>query len=132
VADSKRRNPFRIGLIGLVHDHAWWYFERIADVPDAAITCAADANPPLLAKLQGVLGLEDRALYSDPKVMLEREKLDAVLIFAENIRHAELTELAASRGLHVMIEKPMAASRAGAERIVAALQRQWRSTLITR
>ena len=123
MADRKHKNPFRIGLIGLVHDHAWWYFERIADVPDAAITCAADANPPLLAKLQGVLELEDRALYADPKVMLEREKLDAVLIFAENSRHAELTELAASRGLHVMIEKPMASSVAEADRMIAAARK---------
>ena len=123
MADRKPRNPYRIGLIGLVHDHAWWYFERIADVPDAAITCAADANPPLLAKLRGVLGLEDRALYTDPKAMLEREKLDAVLIFAENHRHAELTELAASRGLHVMIEKPMASSVAEADRMIAAARK---------
>jgi predicted dehydrogenase len=123
VADDKTQHPFRIGIIGLVHDHAWWYFERIADVPNAAITCAADANQPLLEKLQGMLGLDSRALYRDPEQMLDREGLEAVLIFAENDRHAELTELAAAKGLHVMIEKPMAASVAEADRMIAAARR---------
>ena len=52
--------------------------------------------------------------------LLEREDLDIVSCTTENARHAEVVEAAAARGLHVLVEKPMAASLAQAERMVAA------------
>ena len=110
----------RIGIIGLVHDHIWNYLAAAKDVPDLEIACGADPNPPLLQKIQKQLGWKDSALYADPAGMLDREKLDACLIFTESSRHADLTELCARRGLHVMVEKPMALNVAHAQRMIRA------------
>src|ERR671925_631231 len=60
-----------------------------------------------------------------------REDGRAVLVAAaddnvcgsENNRHAELVEAAAARGLHIMVEKPMAATYAQARRMLAAAAR---------
>jgi predicted dehydrogenase len=55
--------------------------------------------------------------YSD---MLDKEQLDAVYVYADNALGAELTTMAAERGLHVMTEKPLAATLAQAEQMTIA------------
>ena len=110
----------RIGIIGLVHDHLWWYLESARGSADARITCAADPHAHLREKLGTTMGLEPGCLYADYRQMLSREKLDACLVFTENALHAEVTEACAARGLHVMVEKPIASSLQDADRMLKA------------
>jgi predicted dehydrogenase len=48
--------------------------------------------------------------YADYKEMLDKEELDAVIINLPHKLHRESTELCARRGIHVLCEKPMAAT----------------------
>ena len=52
--------------------------------------------------------------------MLNHDSLDAVYIFASNLQGEKLATAAANKGLHVLIEKPMAASFDGATAMVQA------------
>jgi predicted dehydrogenase len=106
----------KIGVVGLVHDHVWGILSQFAKIEGAKVTCAADVNPPLLEKVKGQ-GLKTYESYED---MFSKENLDAVIVYTENSRHAEVTELAAEKGLHVMVEKPMAATFKQAERMMKA------------
>jgi predicted dehydrogenase len=115
--------PLSLGIIGLVHDHLWWYLDSSKSIPDARISCAADPHPHLRQKLGAVLGLEPGSLYEDYRTMLDRERLDACLVFVENARHAEVMEECARRGLAVMVEKPIASSLADADRMLRAAER---------
>jgi len=54
--------------------------------------------------------------------MLDSEQLDAVYMFSDNAAAPELTEMATSRRLHLLVEKPMAADLAGADRMLADAQ----------
>jgi predicted dehydrogenase len=54
--------------------------------------------------------------------MLDKVELDAVYIYADNATSAILAEVAASSGVHVMVEKPMAANLSGADHMLAAAQ----------
>lgn len=45
--------------------------------------------------------------YTDVDLMLEREKPDALFICVPPFAHADLEEKAASRGIHLMVEKPL-------------------------
>jgi predicted dehydrogenase len=45
--------------------------------------------------------------YNDVDLMLEREKPDALFICVPPFAHADLEEKAASRGIHLMVEKPL-------------------------
>ena len=58
------------------------------------------------------------AVYDDPEELLEREELDFVDIITDVDRHAPLTKLAASRGLAVICQKPMAPNLRTAEAMV--------------
>jgi predicted dehydrogenase len=73
---------------------------------------------------QALLGRFEREFhgrpYSNPETMLDSEELDAVYLYADNASGSELTELATSRGLHVLVEKPMSATLSGAEKMLAA------------
>jgi predicted dehydrogenase len=73
--------------------------------------------------------------YGDFYAMLDAEKLDAVVIATPPDTHAEYTIAAARRGLHVLLEKPMAldldqcdaiARAAGERKVVIALSHEKR------
>lgn len=106
----------KIGVIGLVHDHVWGILNQFGKVPEAELTCAADVNEPLLSKVRA-LGVKTYRSYD---TLLAKEEIDAVIVCTENSRHAEITELAAEKGLHVMVEKPIAANLEQAESMLRA------------
>jgi predicted dehydrogenase len=114
---------FTIGIAGLVHDHLWWYLESAKKIPDARIAAAADPHPHLRERLGGICGVPASSLYADYREMLEKEKLDACLVFTENAMHAAVTEACAKKGLHVMVEKPIAGSLADADRMLKSAAR---------
>jgi predicted dehydrogenase len=113
-------NAFRIGLAGLQHDHLWGYLRGVHGAPGARIVAAADPHAHLRERAAKIAGIPAAGLYEDHFDMLEKEQLDACLVFAANSRHAELTESCARRGLHVMVEKPIASDLRGADRMLEA------------
>ena len=62
------------------------------------------------------------AVYDDPEALLDAQTLDFADVVTDVDTHAKFTRLAAGRGLPVICQKPMAASLADAERMVAETQ----------
>jgi predicted dehydrogenase len=60
------------------------------------------------------------AVYDDPEELFGREQLDFVDVITDVDSHASLVTLAASHGLPVICQKPMAPSLGEAKRMVAA------------
>ena len=114
-------NIFRIGVIGFAHMHVNHLVERFAAHPQAELTACADTQPlvPELRTAHYTRGwnlrhaLEDLGMpkaYDDYLKMLDQEKLDIVVCCSENAQHPAVVEACAHKGVHVMIEKPMASS----------------------
>jgi UDP-N-acetylglucosamine 3-dehydrogenase len=59
-------------------------------------------------------------VYTDYLELFESEELDAVSVCTPNLYHAPISIAAARAGLHVLCEKPMAASEADALRMITA------------
>jgi len=118
----------RLGVVGLVHDHVWGLLREFRELKGVEIVAAADRNRPLLVKAKESFG--PAQVYEDYEQMLMKEKLDAVLACTENSRHAEVVEAACEKGLHVMMEKPMSATLAQAERIVKASERHGMKVMV--
>ncbi len=110
---------YRIGVAGLTHDHVWGNLENLAESDKAELAAVADPNRPLLDR---VTQQHKCAAYTDIGEMIDREPLDAVYVFCDNAQGADVAVEAARRGLHVMVEKPMAATREGADRMIAAAE----------
>lgn len=104
----------KIGVIGLVHDHVWGALGEFGKIKTAEVTCVSDVNEPLLARAKE-LGI--KTAYKSYEELLSKEDLNAVIVYTENSLHADVTELAAEKGLHVMVEKPMAANLEQAKRM---------------
>ena len=67
--------------------------------------------------------------YTDYRKMFEREPLDAVVIATPPQTHAEIAIAAANRGVHVLLEKPMAVTTRECDAIIRAAEE--RKTLVT-
>lgn len=111
---------YRIGVLGLTHDHVWGNLRDLLGTRHGLLTAAADPNKELLerAKLEF-----DCTTYKDFNTLLSRERLDAVYLFGDNLSSPEMGEAAAAKGLHILVEKPMAADLLGADRLLAAARR---------
>jgi predicted dehydrogenase len=65
----------------------------------------------------------DIHFYTDYRKLLDQEKLDAVFVTSPDHLHEEMTLAALDRGLHVFLEKPMAITIEGCDRILAAARK---------
>ena len=110
---------YRVGVLGLTHDHVWGNLEQLVALPNATLVAAADPHTELQKTVHDRF---DCTTYSDYEDMLDSQELDAVYIFSDNATGTELCQLAASRSLHILIEKPLAATLAGADEALAAVR----------
>src|SRR5579862_7146417 len=111
---------YRVGVAEMVHDHVWGELGHWKELPNAQIVAAADKNQPLRDKVKSEYGVS--RLYEDWREMLEKEEMDILQVASANSDHAEIVEEAASRQIHVICEKPMAARLSQANRMVAAAE----------
>ncbi|MEM1443622.1 MAG: Gfo/Idh/MocA family oxidoreductase, partial [Verrucomicrobiota bacterium] len=109
----------RIATLGLHHDHVWSNLQQLQETGQAELVAAADTDEELLAKYSAEF---PGKTYSSYEELLESESLDAVYIFASNRLSEDLTVMACQRGLHCLVEKPMASTLAGAEKMVRAAE----------
>lgn len=107
----------RIITLGLHHDHVWGNLEELAATGRAELAGAADTDTELLGKYRDRFPGATTESYDE---LLSQEGLTAAYIFGSNKLSEDLTVKACERGLHCLVEKPMAATLAGAGRMFAA------------
>jgi predicted dehydrogenase len=105
--------PTRLAVAGLTHGHVWGLLEQWAAQPEVELVAVADPTP----LLDNARARFQRA-YVDWQRMLDAESPDVVLACADNRTSAAIAIAAMQRGAHVMVEKPMAADLADAERML--------------
>ncbi|UCH33301.1 MAG: Gfo/Idh/MocA family oxidoreductase [Armatimonadota bacterium] len=104
----------KIGILSFAHMHAGSYARCLNSLPNAQLVGIADDD-----KQRG----KEMARQFETTCM-DRDKLlkqvDAVIVTAENARHADWVLPAAKAGTHVLCEKPIAADVADGKRIIDA------------
>jgi predicted dehydrogenase len=110
----------RIGVVGIGIYARDTMVPRLRATGRAEVVAISRRTPELLSLAQEKLGV-DKA-YTDWREMLENTELDAVLVTTANSAHCEPTVTALRRGLHVLVEKPMAITSADAGAMVRAAQ----------
>ena len=101
--------PLRVGVAGLVHTHVHWILGR-AKTGDIEIVGIAEANRELAERYLKQYDLPLSLLYPTLDEMLDKAKPEAVTAFNTILGHLEVVEKCAPRGIHVMVEKPLAVS----------------------
>jgi len=120
--------PFRLAIAGLSHDHVK-EFHR-SPLQHIELVGVAEPNAALRAAFAAEHRLAPQIMFADLPAMLDTAKPEAVCAFGSIFDHLAVVEACAPRGIHVMVEKPLAVSPAHAERM-AALARQHGIHLIT-
>jgi predicted dehydrogenase len=111
----------RVGIIGM------GFFALISHIPNfkavdqAEIVAIARRNPERLSLAKTLVEVDKG--YTDWHEMLEKESLDAVVICTPHDVHFEPTMAALERGLHVLLEKPVALVSQEAWSIAAAAEK---------
>lgn len=114
-------SPARIVLAGLSHDHVNWYFNRPAR-GDVELVGVYEPDPALVQRFVQKRGLRPELVYGDLGQMLDAVRPQAAMAFGSIYDHLAVVEACAPRGVHVMVEKPLAVSVAHAERMAALAQ----------
>src|SRR5512136_2052012 len=111
-------NKVRLGIIGLgnIGQHHFGYLSA-GKVDRAEVVAVSDA---VAAKLEKYKPLKT---FTDGEELLRSGLADAVIIATPHYQHTTLGIAALKHGLHVMVEKPISAHKADAERLIAAHQR---------
>jgi len=105
----------RLGIIGLgnIGHHHFGYLTA-GKVSRAEVVAVSDA---VAAKLEKYKPLKT---FTDGEELMRSGLVDAVIIATPHYQHTTLGIAALQRGLHVMVEKPISAHKADAERLIAA------------
>lgn len=117
---SDENRSLSVGMVGLSHLHPRSYVPLIAALPGLKLAAVADANA---AVLDGFVKDVPVRGYSDWREMIEKERLDLALLFLPHSECPDAAVACAERGIHLVVEKPMAASAAGCRRIVEAARK---------
>ena len=112
-------DPVRIGVVGLVHGHVGWILGR-EERGDVEVVGIAEADHELAREFADRFGFDMDMVYSSVDAMLEDTRPEAITVFTNIFDHLAVTQAAAQRGIHVMVEKPLAISLDHANRMKAA------------
>ena len=104
----------RIAVIGLFHGMN--HVRSIVNCDEAKLVAMCDLKEKYRqdAEKYGV------PFYQDFHKMLDKEELDGVVLAIPNNLHAPFTEECGKRGLHALVEKPIASTIEDADRIIEA------------
>ena len=109
--------PFRLGLVGMGNIGRWHHGYLVqGKVQRAELTAVCDSS----ANLEGYRPLKT---FEDPDALFGSGEIDGVIIATPHYQHTTLGIAALEAGLHVMVEKPISAHKADAERLIAASAR---------
>ena len=109
-ATEKENVPLRVALAGLVHGHAFGFFDQFQKRADLQVVGIAEADRQLVAQFAKKYGLAPGLLYSDLEEMLKATHPQAVLAYTNTYDHRRVVEICARYGVPVMMEKPLAVS----------------------
>jgi predicted dehydrogenase len=111
--------PLKVGLIGL-GAVAEAHLAGAVRAAGAQVIAGADLEP---ARRTAAADRWNLRCYADVGEMLEREDLDGVCVLTPARTHLEIVRQVAAAGIHILCEKPLAASVADARDIVAECSR---------
>ena len=104
---NKNTDPVKVAVAGLTHGHVHWIFGR-QEIGDIEIVGIYESREEVWQKYKEQYDLDEGLYYSDLNEMLESVKPEAVTAFGSTYDHLVVVKAAAPRGVHIMVEKPLA------------------------
>jgi predicted dehydrogenase len=106
---AQSKTPLRIAVAGLTHTHVHWIFNS-AKRGEIEIVGIAEPNRELAIRYARQYNISEDKLFTSLGLLIEKVKPQAVAAFNSIFEHLEVVQLCAPKGIHVMVEKPLAVS----------------------
>lgn len=116
---STSTGPLRIGVVGLVHGHVEGLLWQSTQRKDIQLVGICDPDRALFDRLAAKYKLDPGLYYPTLEAMLDAATPEAVSVMTSIRGHLAAVEACAPRGVHLLVEKPLAFSGADATRIAA-------------
>jgi glucose-fructose oxidoreductase len=114
---------WRVAGINFDHMHMGDLLRLVHEHPGAEIVGIADENPTRMQKAVENFAIAKDKVFTDFRRCLEVTQPDVVILCPNTAQHADYVEWVAPYGVHVLVEKPFAASVEGADRMMAAMSK---------
>lgn len=119
----------RVAVAGTSHGHSGWILGRQAD-DLIEVVGIYETNPVLVQRAIRQNARNEKLIFNDLQKMLAETRPEAVVAFGSIYEHLSVVEACAPRGIHVMVEKPLAVSVAHAKKM-DSLARKYKIHLLT-
>ena len=115
--------PVRLAVAGLSHGHAGWLRQLDTLGEYVELVGIAESDTVLVNRMADYLDFPRERIYPTLSALLAAEQVEAVAAFGSTYEHLAVVETCAPRGIHVMVEKPLAVDVPTAERMAALARR---------
>ncbi|MCA0271362.1 MAG: Gfo/Idh/MocA family oxidoreductase [Proteobacteria bacterium] len=113
---------FRIVGISFDHMHMGDLLRLVHDHPEAEIAGIFDPDRATMQRAVEAFGIPEHNVFTDFDTCMKTTRPDLAILCAATADHAAYTRRLASYGVHVLVEKPFAASIKDARAMIAAMQ----------
>lgn len=113
--------PWRVAGLHFDHMHMGDLLREAADHPRAEIAGICHREPEAMREAIANFNIPGDRVYTDVGACLRETRADVALLCPSTADHARAVEDVAPHRVHVLIEKPFAASLADADRMTAAM-----------
>jgi predicted dehydrogenase len=113
---------FKIVGISFDHMHMGDLLRMVHEHPDAEIAGIFDPNPAKMKTAIATFNIPADRVSTDFDTCMKAAKPDLAILCAAPADHAAYTDRLAQYGVHVLVEKPFAASAADARTMIAAMK----------
>jgi len=120
---STKTGPLRLGVVGLVHGHVEGLLAQARQRDDIKIVGIYEPNRVLFDRLAAKHKLDSSLHHVSLGAMLDTAKPEAVSVMTSIKDHVMAVEACAPRGVHLLLEKPLAYCNADAQRMAELARR---------
>jgi len=110
------RGAVRLAVAGITHGHVAWILGR-KEKTDISLVGIYEPDKDLARRYAQKYSLSPDLFFSNLGKMLDSVKPEAMVVFGSIYEHMAAVEACAPRGIHVMVEKPLATNLPHAEKM---------------
>lgn len=118
-----QKKPLKIGVVGMTHGHVHQILRRGKTGGDIEIVGFAEPNRDLAERLTKQYGYSSELVYPSLEAMVQATNPEAVSAFNSTYEHLETVKYCAPKGIHIMVEKPLAVNWIHAKEMISLAQK---------
>ncbi len=123
VPGAEAKPPVRIAIIGLVHSHVRGFLPRAITSDEVQVAGIVEPDRNLVLQAARTYKLNTNLFFASIEDLLAKTNVQAVATFTSTFDHRRVVETCAPRGIHVMMEKPLAVNMEHARAMEASAKK---------